>query len=100
MKMPAHQQFENIGIKGHFYCAFDPNTRQIQLTVEATSEDEAQHRMATVAHLIGITKTDKFFVVVLEEAPHEVPTFLKVYFSAAKVKMNPAARLPSVETLQ
>lgn len=98
--MPAYRQFENVGIKGHFYCAFDPNTRQIQLTVEATSEDEAQHRMATVAHLIGITKADKFFVVVLEEAPHGVPTFLKVYFSVSKVEMNLAARLPCAETLQ
>lgn len=100
MKISAYRRSENVGIKGHFYCAFDSNTRQIQLTVEAASEDEAQHRMATVAHLIGITKADKFLFVVLEEAPHGVPTFLKVYFSVPNVGMSLAALLASAEILQ
>ncbi|MDO8778756.1 MAG: hypothetical protein Q7K57_60570 [Burkholderiaceae bacterium] len=78
MKISAHRPSEDGDINGHFYCAFDPNTRQIQLAVEAASEEEAQHRVATVAHFIGIQKADKFLFVVLEEAPQGVPTLLKV----------------------
>ena len=100
MKISAFQQPENVGIKGHFYCAFDPNTRQIQLTVEAASENEAQHRMATVAHLIGVEKADKFFFVILEEAPHGVPTVLKCYFAVPKVGMREAAIIPSAQTFR
>ncbi|MEO8121225.1 MAG: hypothetical protein ABI606_18120 [Rhodoferax sp.] len=77
MKISVYRPSEQGEIKGHFYCAFDPNTRQIQLAVEATSEEEAQHRIARVAHLIGIQKPEKFFFVVLEKAPSGVPAFLK-----------------------
>ena len=97
MQMSAYRQPEYQDIKGHFYSAFDPNTREIQVTVEAASEDEAQHRMATVAHLIGIKKSDKFFLVVLEDAPQGVPTFFKVYFSGANFGANQAVRVSRTE---
>ncbi len=71
-------------IQGRFYCGFDTISRQIRFTVEATSGDEAQKRMATVAPLIGITKDEKFFFVVLEEAPQGVPTFLRWFFAFPK----------------
>lgn len=80
MNISAFRQPENVGISGCFYCAFDPITRQIQLTVEATSVEEAQQRMVAVAGLCGFTKAEELRFVVLEDAPREVPTFLTAFF--------------------
>jgi len=81
----TYRQAVKAVIPGHFYCAFDPVTRQIRLTVEASSADEAQQRMASVAPFIGVAKAKVFFFVVLEEAPHGVPTFLKCFFPVPEV---------------
>jgi hypothetical protein len=85
MNTSAFRQAENVGIMGRFYCAFDPVTRQIQLTVEASSVDEAQQRLATAAGLCGFTKAEALLFVVLENAPRGVPTFSTAFFTAPGV---------------
>lgn len=79
MKNSAYSKLEKIAIEGDFYCPFDPITRQIRLTIKAASMEEAQRRMAALAHLIGVTKAGELSYVVLEEAPKGVP----LYSSAA-----------------
>jgi len=89
-------QAKETGVKGHFYCGYDVISRRIRFTVEATSEDEAQQCMVSVAPLIGIKKDEKFFFVVLEEVPQGVPTFLKWFFElgkadrSAEIQLQPA----------
>jgi hypothetical protein len=85
MNTSAFRQAEKVAIMGRFYCAFDPVTRQIQLTVEASSVEEAQQRLATAAGLCGITKAEALLFVVLEDAPRGVPTFSTAFFSAPAV---------------
>lgn len=74
-KQLAFKAEENGAIKGHFYCPFDPITRQIHLTIKAASVEEAQQRMAALGPLAGLTETGEFSYVVLEEAPRGVPLF-------------------------
>ncbi len=71
-------------VEGPFFCAFNPVTRQAQLTMEATSADQAQQRMAAVAYLVGIEQAAELFYVVLETAPQGVPTFPNDFFSDRK----------------
>jgi len=93
MKKFTNLQPEKAAVEGYFYCGFDQISRQIRFTIEATSVDEAQKRMVTIAPLIGVTKDEKFFFVVLEEAPRGVPTFLKWFFAFPKVDSSEAAQL-------
>lgn len=77
----THQPSGKHAFKGHFYCAYDTVSRRIRFTIEANSEGEALSSMVRAAPLLGITKDEKFFFVVLDEAPHGVPTFLKWFFA-------------------
>lgn len=100
MNISAFRQPENIGIRGRFYCAFDPLTRQIQLTVEASSVDEAQQRLATAARLCGFTKAEALLFVVLEDAPRGVPTFSTGFFAVPGVGRLQTKFATSAATLQ
>ncbi len=85
---PTHS--ENLAAKSHFYCGLDSISRRTRFTVEATSLEEAQKRMAIITPLLAITKDEKFFLEALEDAPHGVPTFLKWFFALENVDPSEA----------
>lgn len=100
MNISAFREPKNDGISGRYYCAFDPVTRQIQLTVEASSVAEAQQRMVTVAGFCALTKPEELLFVVLEDAPRGVPTFLTAFFVVPRVRQWQAELANGVETIQ
>lgn len=91
MKDSADPTREKVAVEGRFYCPFDPITRQIRLTIKAASMEEAQQRMAALAHLIGVTKAGELSYVVLEEAPQGVPLYGSGVTTLAPVELHQAA---------
>jgi hypothetical protein len=100
MNISPFRQAENVAVKGSFYCAFDPVTRQIQLTVEASSVEEAHQRMVTVAGLCGFTKADELFLVVLEDAPRGVPTYFTAFFVVPRFRQYQPELAIGAEAIQ
>ena len=88
MKNSAYPKPEKVAIEGDFYCPFDPITRQIRLTIKATSMAQAQQRMAALAHLIGVKQSGELSYVVLEEAPQGVPLYCSGFVTLAPVQVR------------
>ncbi|QDL36758.1 hypothetical protein [Rhodoferax sediminis] len=88
MNNSAYPKPEKVAIKGNFYCPFDPITRQIRLTIKAPSMQEARHRMAALAHLIGVKQSGELSYVVLEEAPQGVPLYCSGVVTLAPVQVR------------
>ena len=91
MKNSAYPKPGKVAIEGDFYCPFDPVTRQIRLTIKAASVEEAQQRMAALAHLIGVTKAGELSYVVLEEAPKGVPLYSSGAVAPAPLQVHQTA---------
>jgi hypothetical protein len=70
------------------FGGFEPATRALRLTVEASSLMEARNRMAAVASLVDISSVEKFAVLVLERPSRTVPLFMDGYFQATRMGMT------------
>ena len=91
MKNSAYPKPGKVAIEGDFYCPFDPVNRQIRLTIRAASVEEAQRRMAALAHLIGVKKAGELSYVVLKEAPQGVPLYCGSVVTLAQGQVHQTA---------
>ena len=73
-------------IDGDFYGAYDPVTAELQVTVEASSDDEAKRRIAAVAPIVGVAGGEDLVVICLDSAPHCAPLFMAGYFEAKNLE--------------
>ena len=82
------------------FGAFQPDTQQLALVVEADDEETALLHVGLVAPYIGIGRASDLLVVELEELPSGVPTFLDAFFSAGRISFTRESVCPSSGTLQ
>ena len=77
------QQGESILFGGH-----DPDTGCLQITVEASSSEEARRRMVAVAPMVHIGGAEHFDIATLERPSLTVPLFMEGYFAATRLGMT------------
>ena len=73
------------------FGGYEPVTRALRLTVEASSLKEARSRMYAVASLVDIDSVEQFAVLVLEKPSRTVPLFMEGYFQAIGMGMTGAS---------
>ena len=80
-----------LPIEPILFGGFEPETRVLKLTVEASSLKEARSRMYAVASLVDIDSVEQFAVLVLEKPSRTVPLFMEGYFQAIGMGMTGAS---------
>lgn len=82
------------------FGAFQPDTQQLVLVVEADDEETALLYVSLVAPYIGVAQASDLLVVELEEMPSGVPTFLDAFFTAGKISFTSESVCPGSGSLQ
>lgn len=91
---------ESFFLRDGIFGAFDEESGELLLVVEADSIDEARTHVNAVAPLLGVKRGIGLMVAQLDEMPAGVPTFLKAFFEAGKIAISRVDVAPGNSTLQ
>ena len=91
---------EPFFVRDGIFGAFDAESAELLLVVEAGSIDDARTHVNAVAPLLGVKRGVDLVVEQLDEMPAGIPTFLKAFFEAGKIGINRVDVAPGTSTLQ
>ena len=93
-------ELETFAFKQEIFGAFDSESAELILVVEADCIENAEARVEAVAPLLGIKRGLGVVVEQLEVMPAGVPTFLSAFFEAGKIGISRVDVAPGTNMIQ
>src|SRR5437899_3038682 len=100
MTEDTFREAESFFVRDGIFGAFDAESAELLLVVEADSIEDAKAHVDAVAPLLGVKRGSDLVVEQLDEMPAGIPTFLKAFFEAGKIGINRVDVAPGTSTLQ
>lgn len=100
MRKDAFREAAVFFVENRIFGAYDPESAEILLVVEASAIEDARACVDTVSPLLGVGLGCELVIEELDELPTGVPTFLKAFFEEEKMLTSRGNSVPQSGTLQ